>query len=237
MKQNLESLLKVINKAHIKSDKLRKKLGFARLKSYRLTKEDIFDIEVKLTPEEYEKYKDKDIKLSEIDLANRQWAYFYDRKDVNLFSAEKIYNGKLKEYYVSVTDTNSLYTEKSNNLMPRFNASGKFLVEMLDNVLSFSNVLTGFVLNGIHFYPNYVSVDASSNKADEVYFYSSESSGHTRFFIDQLNSYEIIRVNLHTFKIDQIYSETVNDKKFTFKYYKPSNLKQPYTVLQSISID
>lgn len=236
MKQNLESLLKVINEAHIKSDKLRKKLGF-RLKNYKLTKEDIFDIEVKLTPEEYEKYKDKDIKLSEIDLVDRQWAYFYDRKDVNLFSAEKVYNNKLKEYYISTIDANSLYTEKSNSLMPQFNASGKFLVEMLDNALSFSNVLTGFMLNGIRFYPNYISVDASSNKADEVYFYSSEDSGYTRFFVNQLNSYEIIRVNLRTFKIDQIYSETIQNKKLTFKYYKPSNLKQPYTILQSISID
>lgn len=236
MKQNLESLLKVINEAHIKSDKLRKKLGF-RLKNYKLTKEDIFDIEVKLTPEEYEKYKDKDVKLSEIDLADRQWAYFYDRKDVNLFSAEKVYNNKLKEYYISTIDANSLYTEKSNSLMPQFNASGKFLVEMLDNALNFSNVLTGFTLNGIRFYPNYISVDASSNKADEVYFYSSEDSGYTRFFVNQLNSYEVIRVNLRTFKIDQIYSETIQNKKLTFKYYKPSNLKQPYTILQSISID
>lgn len=236
MKQNLESLLKVINEAHIKSDKLRKKLGF-RLKNYKLTKEDIFDIEVKLTPEEYEKYKDKDIKLSEIDLVDRQWAYFYDRKDVNLFSAEKVYNNKLKEYYISTIDANSLYTEKSNSLMPQFNASGKFLVEMLDNALNFSNVLTGFTLNGIRFYPNYISVDASSNKADEVYFYSSEDSGYTRFFVNQLNSYEIIRVNLRTFKIDQIYSETIQNKKLTFKYYKPSNLEQPYTILQSISID
>lgn len=236
MKQNLESLLKVINEAHIKSDKLRKKLGF-RLKNYKLTKEDIFDIEVKLTPEEYEKYKDKDIKLSEIDLVDRQWAYFYDRKDVNLFSAEKVYNNKLKEYYISTIDANSLYTEKSNSLMPQFNASGKFLVEMLDNALNFSNVLTGFTLNGIRFYPNYISVDASSNKADEVYFYSSEDSGYTRFFVNQLNSYEVIRVNLRTFKIDQIYSETIQNKKLTFKYYKPSNLKQPYTILQSISID
>lgn len=236
MKQNLESLLKVINEAHIKSDKLRKKLGF-RLKNYKLTKEDIFDIEVKLTPEEYEKYKDKDIKLSEIDLVDRQWAYFYDRKDVNLFSAEKVYNNKLKEYYISTIDANSLYTEKSNSLMPQFNASGKFLVEMLDNALNFSNVLTGFMLNGIRFYPNYISVDASSNKADEVYFYSSEDSGYTRFFVNQLNSYEVIRVNLCTFKIDQIYSETIQNKKLTFKYYKPSNLEQPYTILQSISID
>lgn len=236
MKQNLESLLKVINEAHIKSDKLRKKLGF-RLKNYKLTKEDIFDIEVKLTPEEYEKYKDKDIKLSEIDLVDRQWAYFYDRKDVNLFSAEKVYNNKLKEYYISTIDANSLYTEKSNSLMPQFNASGKFLVEMLDNALNFSNVLTGFTLNGIRFYPNYISVDASSNKSDEVYFYSSEDSGYTRFFVNQLNSYEIIRVNLRTFKIDQIYSETIQNKKLTFKYYKPSNLEQPYTILQSISID
>lgn len=236
MKQNLESLLKVINEAHIKSDKLRKKLGF-RLKNYKLTKEDIFDIEVKLTPEEYEKYKDKDVKLSEIDLADRQWAYFYDRKDVNLFSAEKVYNNKLKEYYISTIDANSLYTEKSNSLMPQFNASGKFLVEMLDNALNFSNVLTGFTLNGIRFYPNYISVDASSNKADEVYFYSSEDSGYTRFFVNQLNSYEVIRVNLRTFKIDQIYSETIQNKKLTFKYYKPSNLEQPYTILQSISID
>lgn len=236
MKQNLESLLKVINEAHIKSDKLRKKLGF-RLKNYKLTKEDIFDIEVKLTPEEYEKYKDKDIKLSEIDLVDRQWAYFYDRKDVNLFSAEKVYNNKLKEYYISTIDANSLYTEKSNSLMPQFNASGKFLVEMLDNALNFSNVLTGFTLNGIRFYPNYISVDASSNKADEVYFYPSEDSGYTRFFVNQLNSYEVIRVNLRTFKIDQIYSETIQNKKLTFKYYKPSNLEQPYTILQSISID
>lgn len=231
MKQIPESLLREINRAHKKSDKLRRKLGYTGLRSRKLTKDDIYEIEVKVSPEEYEKLNGRLPELEEIDFTDRQWAYFYNRKETTLFTAEKILNGELKEYYAEISTVHS----HLENEMHIFSGYGPWLVNMLDYQMSMSTLLTGFNINGVPFYPNYVSVDPATNKPDQAYFYAP-SEKLTNFFVrNQTGQSEIVRVSLADYKVSQIYTmRKIDEDHCAFAYYKPDNLVKPYVYLISI---
>lgn len=225
MKPVSENLLKIINKAHKESDKLRLKAGYKHLKYFKLSFNDITEIELKLSPDEFSLYRENKLPIFDANfLYNHQFAYFYNRKDCDLMSCEKIFNNKLKEYYTGIFEYGA--SSNSTSYIPRFEKMSKqSLIEFINITYNENMLYTGFIIDDVFFEPIYLSFDISSNEPDEIYFYSSSEKKH--FFIkeeDYSNYIEIIRINLKTNKISQIYSEiTFSPTKHIFKYYKDDN--------------
>lgn len=239
MKQTQASLLREINRAHKKAHKLLVKAGYKGLKYSKLSKDDIYEIEIKLTPEEFKAVQGKDIHIEDYDLKDRDIAYFYDRKDADIFTCEKIRNGKLKEYYASVFDLVLKLHDDEASFAQRFNGFGKQLVNVIDCTLRRSSLATGFFVNDVFFYPSYMSFDIDKNAPDEMYFYPDMNEHTESFYLSKdfsKKTIEIIRVNISSLKVSQIYVETfLGDGNVEFVYYNRDNFDKPKSMLKTIA--
>lgn len=250
-KQIPDSLFKDIKKSFKKAERLRKAAGF-NFKRFSLRKDDIYEIEVKITPEEYEAFAAaqwKDFDLEHFDLTGREVAYFYeDRSDPldKRFGAEKMSTDRtLREYYehlMPYTIEENWTKECSQPELykpPVFNIPSKTSLHILEHCLrnAFDSTLlvTGFDVkywDGIaHFKMSYFSVNADDNKKDDFYFYGPQE-GSTVFGGTPMK--EIVRWSLKESKISKIYRFTEDEKGDAAFFYSDFLNENASTVLKTI---
>lgn len=221
MKRIPEHLRKEIFNANEKRNELNNKYAKAETK---ISNINFNRIEVKLDRKEFENDKKYSILTDKFD----EYAYFYSRYD-NRMGAEKIKNGKLKEYYDNVVDFNLL----NNHEAIHFDS----LNDILNKELSFIDLFGGFYLKNSFFYLNYCSINAKTNQIDDFYFYTKDFQFFDEFEFmskDRLKSTMILRLDAHTNKISKIYIQSCDvdfiQKKFietvdnVFYYINPETM-------------
>lgn len=208
---------KEIKRANRKANRLRRKLGLKNAKS-KCTKKTITEIEIKVSYEDYINGKIPSIKDA------KEYAYFYDRCD-GYFGAEKIKDGKLKEYY-HYNYSNFLIRKglEKDFIKNNFNLSPYDVFEALEkNILQEYDI---FYINGKLFFKNYYSIN-NNNEIEDVYYYESKFSTNRLLIHDKegIIGREIIRVSNDTKKINKIYFETTFEKDKAIFYYYDSSFK------------
>lgn len=202
---------KEIKKANRKANRLRRKLGLKNAKS-KCNEKNITEIEIKVSYEDFINGK-----IPSLDDA-KEYAYFYDRDD-GYFGAEKIKDGKLKEYY-HFNYSNFLIRNglEKDFIKNNFNLSPYDVFEELEkNILKEYDI---FYINGKLFFKNYYSIN-KNNEIEDIYFYESEFSTCRLLIHDKegILGREIIRISNNTKKINKIYFETKLEKNKTIFYY------------------
>lgn len=215
-----------IKRANRKANRLRRKLGLKNAKS-KCTKKTITEIEIKVPYEDYINGKIPSIKDT------KEYAYFYDRGD-GYFGAEKIKDGKLKEYY-HYNYSNFLIRKglekdliKNNFILSPYDV----FEELEKNILQEYDI---FYINGKLFFKNYYSIN-KNNEIEDIYYYESKFST-SRLLIHDKNGVlgrEIIRVSNNTKKINKVYFETTFEKDKTIFYYYDTSFKCHEVLLEYI---
>ena len=215
---------KEIKRANKKANRLRRKLGLKNAKS-KCTKDSLYEIEVKVP---YEDYKNGKIPSSLEDC--NEYAYFYTRDDL-YFGAEKIKNGKLKEYYETLNPNNfiAIENEGDNCFSDHYVSYNNIMSSNRDSII---NTLNGmiknkeyqFKINGKKYYANYYSI-TPKNEIDQIYFYEIKYSKGCRDFLydfDGKYGREILRYSFKENRIDKVYFETKDKDNLIFYYTNPN---------------
>lgn len=234
MKRMKAALLKQINRAHKKSDKLRLSYGYRHLKTRKLSYDSIYEFEVKLSEEEYSQYRGRRLTFDDISLKDREIAIFY-RRDEQLFTSEKLKNGTLKEYYTAMLPE-TVSDPKLDRLARRINARGSNLVKLINAAFLSKSLIEPVCINGELFFANYGSFDVDTNRLHQVYYYAADQKKTANFFSEP--QIEVIRYNVIDKKVDKIYQELVLKDDFSeveWLYYDPEDLHKPVAFLKTIN--
>lgn len=206
-----------IKRANRKANRLRRKLGLKNAKSI-CNKNNITEIEIKVPYEDFINGKIPSLK----DV--KEYAYFYNRDD-GYFGAEKIKDGKLKEYY-HYNYSNFLIRKglEKDLIKNNFNFSAYDVFEELENTILPNNDI--FYVNGKLFFKSYYSIN-KNNEMDDIYYYESGFSKVRLLTHDKegILGREIIRVSNKTKKINKVYFETQTDDNRTIFYYYDASMK------------
>lgn len=217
-----ENLRREIKRANKKANKLRRKNGYpavSKINDFNFT-----NIEVKIPIE--------DLNKDDIDLF-KEYAYFYNREDL-LMGAEKIKDGKLKEYYDKATyfDYN-LKDFESFSLI----CSKDLIVKKLDDYFMQNGIPEiGFKINNHSYMKRYYSFNSETNELEDIYFYrkevltTSDIIISSKYLSGSNNCTDIIRVSNKTFKVNKLYLSVdkpdlhvkgLNDPDYCFYYFSP----------------
>lgn len=211
-----------IKKANKLSNKFRRKMGLKNAKS-RCTDDTFTEIEVKCSYEDFIAGKIPSIEEA------KEYAYFYERDD-NYFGAEKIKNGKLKEFYEKILIDS--YANYGINVCSVKIETLKS-IDILNLINSFiKNKKYNFIVNGIEYYPSYFSINAKTLKKEHLYFYPVQYgstiirniSKYHGILYGKKRYFEIFRYSFISNKIDKIYVEDIlNDNDKIFYYFDVEN--------------
>lgn len=230
MKQKMEdlprSIRREIKKANALSNKLRRKMGLKNAKS-RCTKGTFTEIEVKCSFEDFKNGKVPDIKNA------KEYAYFYDRDD-GYFGAEKIKDGKLKEFYELCVPQRKVSYYNINCIDLRAGTIQDLLKE-IENLIENGNNL--FCIDGVKYYMNYYSINPQSLDKEYVYLYPLEVNNDIKdislfYMFKNFSEYKvdifdnlkeiyfpIFRYSFISKKIDLIYLENIYKGSMVFYYF------------------
>lgn len=206
-----------IKRANKQANRLRRKLGLKNAKS-KCTKKTITEIEIKVPYEDYINGKIPSIEDA------KEYAYFYDRGD-GYFGAEKIKDGKLKEYY-HYNYSNFLIRKglEKDFIKNNFNFSVYDVFEKFESTILPNNDI--FYINGKLFFKSYYSIN-NNNEIEDTYYYESSFSTSRLLIHDKegILGREIIRVSNKTKKINKVYFETLTDNNKTIFYYYDTSME------------
>ena len=190
-----------IKKANKLSNKLRRKMWLKNAKS-RCTKDTFTEIEVKCSYEDFIAGKIPSIEEA------KEYAYFYKRDD-GYFGAEKIKNGKLKEFYEMCIPHNKNVYEKMNYT----NICSGNITDLLKEIeILIENKNNIFCINGVKYYVNYFSIDPKSLDSEHIYIYPLE--------IDSIKDLSIFYMFKNFFKYNNIFKNLEGIYFPIFRYNK-----------------
>ena len=226
------SIRKEIRKANILSNKLRRKMGLKDAKS-QCTEDTFTEIEVKCSFEDFKAGKIPDIKNA------KEYAYFYDRDD-GYFGAEKIKDGKLKEFYEVCLPYGRIAYNNINYINLQIGTIQELLLE-IENMIK--NGYNSFCINGVKYYMNYYSINPQNLSKEYLYIYPLNADNYTKdlnifymfenFFeykkliFDNLEGiyFPIFRYSFIKNRIDLVYLENFCSGSIFFYYFDIKNKK------------